>query len=68
MTTIRMTSIIKWHKGNIKLFNVYPCSADDPAAKRDNCTSTSEGTDRVQTEVLNIVACVNNGVIPDFEI
>lgn len=48
--------------------NVDPCPADDPAAKRDNWMNIPEETARVQTEVLNIIACVNNGVIPDFEI
>lgn len=30
--------------------------------------NTLEGIDRVKNEALNIVRCVNNGVIPDFEI
>jgi len=29
---------------------------------------TMEGIGRVKTEALNIVKCVNNGVIPSFEI
>ncbi len=48
--------------------SVYPCPADDPTTKRDNWMNTSEGIDRVKREALNIVRCVNNGVIPDFEI
>ncbi|MBD5163001.1 MAG: YdcF family protein [Oscillibacter sp.] len=48
--------------------NVYPCPADDTTTKRDNWMNTPEGIDRVYKEVLNIVRCVNNGVIPDFEI
>lgn len=48
--------------------NVYPCPADDLTTKRDNWMNTPEGIDRVKREALNIVRCVNNGVVPDFEI
>lgn len=48
--------------------SVYPCPADDTTTKRDNWMNTTEGIDRVKAEALNIVRCVNNGVIPDFEI
>ena len=48
--------------------SVYPCPADDTTTKRDNWMNTLEGIDRVKTETINIVKCVNNGVIPDFEI
>lgn len=48
--------------------SVYPCPADDTTTKRDNWMNTHEGIDRVKREALNIVRCVNNGVIPDFEI
>ena len=48
--------------------SVYPCPADDTTTKRDNWMDTTEGIDRVKAEALNIVRCVNNGVIPDFEI
>ena len=48
--------------------SVYPCPADDTTTKRDNWMDTPEGTDRVKEEALNIVRCVNSGVIPDFEI
>ena len=48
--------------------SVYPCPADDTTTKRDNWMRTPEGIDRATEEVLNIVRCVNNGVIPDFEI
>jgi len=48
--------------------SVYPCPADDTTTKRDNWMNTPEGIDRVKKEALNIVRCVNNGVIPDFEI
>ena len=48
--------------------SVYPCPADDTTTKRDNWMKTPEGIDRVKEEALNIVRCVNNGVIPDFEV
>lgn len=48
--------------------SVYPCPANDTTTKRDNWMNTPEGIDRVNKEALNIVKCVNNGVIPDFEI
>lgn len=48
--------------------SVYPCPADDATTKRDNWMNTPEGIERVNKEVLNIVTCVHNGVIPDFEI
>ena len=48
--------------------NVYPCPADDTTTKRNNWMNTAEGISRVKEEALNIVRCVNNGVIPDFEI
>lgn len=48
--------------------NVYPCPADDHKTKRDNWMNTTEGMDRAKSEALNIVRCVHNGVIPDFEI
>ena len=48
--------------------SVYPCTADDMTTKRDNWMNTPEGINRTTEEALNIVRCVNNGVIPDFEI
>ena len=48
--------------------SVYPCPADDTTTKRDNWMNTPEGINRVNEEALNIVRCINNGVIPDFEI
>lgn len=48
--------------------SVYPCPVDDTTTRRDNWMDTAEGMDRAKTEALNIVRCVNNGVIPDFEI
>ena len=47
---------------------VYPCPADDTTTKRDNWMNSPEGIDRIKAEALNIVRCVNSGVIPDFEI
>lgn len=48
--------------------SVYPCPADDTTTKRDNWMNSTEGIDRAKQEALNIVRCVNNGVIPDFEL
>ena len=47
---------------------VYPCPADDSTTRRENWMNTVEGRNRVKTETLNIVRCIHNGVIPDFEI
>ena len=48
--------------------SVYPCKADDTTTKRDNWMNSNEGKDRAKAEALKIVSCVNNGIIPDFEI
>lgn len=48
--------------------NIVPCPADDDNTKRDNWMNTPKGIERAGGEVLNIVNCVKNGVIPDFEI
>lgn len=48
--------------------SVYPCPADDRTTKRDNWMNTTEGIDRAKAEALNLIGCVNNGIIPDFEI
>lgn len=48
--------------------SVYPCPADDTLTKRDTWMNTPEGIGRAKKEAMNIVRCVNNGVIPDFEI
>lgn len=48
--------------------SIYPLPADDTTTKRDNWMNTTEGIDRAKAEALNILRCVNNGVIPDFEI
>ncbi len=47
---------------------VVPCPADDTNTKRDTWMNTPEGVERAKKEALNIVNCVKNGVIPDFEI
>lgn len=48
--------------------SVYPCPADDTTTRRDTWMNTHEGIDRAKAEAWNIVKCVHNGVIPDFEI
>lgn len=48
--------------------DIVPCPADDNNTKRDNWMNTPKGIERARGEVLNIVRCVKNGVIPDFEI
>ena len=47
---------------------VLPCPADDTNTNRDNWMNTSKGIARAREEALNIIRCVRNGVIPDFEI
>lgn len=47
---------------------IIPCSADDENTRRDNWMNTLKGIERAKGEALNIIRCVNNGVIPDFEI
>lgn len=47
---------------------IIPCPADDKNTKRDNWMNTLEGIERARGEVLNILRCVENRVIPDFEI
>lgn len=48
--------------------DVVPCPADDDTTKRDNWMNTQKGIERAKGEALNIIRCVKNGVIPDFEI
>lgn len=48
--------------------NIIPCSADDNNTTRDNWMNSEEGIKRAKGEALNIVRCVINGVIPDFEV
>ena len=47
---------------------VIPCPADDNNTKRDNWMNSEEGRKRATSEVKNIIMCVEQGVIPDFEI
>lgn len=47
---------------------VIPCPANDTNTRRDNWMHTSVGTERAKGEAMKIVAYVNRGVIPDFEI
>lgn len=48
--------------------DIVPCPADDDTTKRDNWMNTQKGFERAKGEALNIIRCVKNGVIPDFEI
>lgn len=48
--------------------DIVPCPADDDTTKRDNWMNTQKGIERAKGEALNIIRCVKNGVIPDFEI
>lgn len=47
---------------------IVPCPANDSNTRRDNWMNTPEGIERAKGEAMNIVRCVINGVIPDFEI
>lgn len=47
---------------------VIPCPANDTTTRRDNWMNTPEGVKRATDEAMNIIRCVYNGVIPDFEI
>lgn len=47
---------------------IVPCPANDNNTRRDNWMNTSVGIERAKGEAMNIVRCVTNGVIPDFEI
>lgn len=48
--------------------DIVPCPADDDTTKRENWMNSSKGIERAKGEALNIIRCVRNGVIPDFEI
>ena len=48
--------------------DIIPCPANDTNTRRDNWMNTPVGIERAKGEAMNIVRCVNNGVIPDFEI
>lgn len=47
---------------------IMPCPANDTNTKRDNWMHTPAGIERAKGEAMNIVRCVINGVIPDFEL
>ena len=47
---------------------VIPCPADDTNTRRDNWMNTPAGVERAKGEARNIIRCVRNGVVPDFEI
>lgn len=51
-----------------KHINIAPCPANDHNTMRENWMNTPEGIARAKGEAMNIVRCVMNGVIPDFEI
>ena len=51
-----------------KHINIAPCPANDHNTRRENWMNTPEGIARAKGEAMNIVRCVMNGVIPDFEI
>lgn len=48
--------------------DIIPCPANDNNTRRDNWMNTPVGIERAKGEAMNIVKCVVNGVIPDFEI
>jgi len=47
---------------------VIPCPADDTNTTRDTWKNTEKGRKRAKGEAWNLIRCVKNGVIPDFEI
>ena len=47
---------------------VIPCPANDTNTRRENWMQSDVGIQRAKNEAMKIVAYVNNGVIPDFEI
>ena len=47
---------------------VIPCPANDANTRRENWMNTPAGIERAKGEAMNLVRCVRNGVIPDFEI
>ena len=51
-----------------KHIEVMPCPVEDNNTKRENWMESDEGRKRVNEEVINIITCVENGLIPDFEI
>ena len=51
-----------------KHIEVMPCPADDSNTKRENWMKSEEGRKRANEEMINIINCVENGLIPDFEV
>lgn len=47
---------------------VVPCPANDLHTRRENWMNTPEGCQRATGEAMNLVRCVHDSVIPDFEI
>lgn len=47
---------------------VLPCPANDTSTRRDNWMQSEVGIARAKSEAMKIIAYVNNGIIPDFEI
>ena len=47
---------------------IIPCPANDNNTRRNNWMQSDIGVLRAKNEAMKIVAYVNNGVIPDFEI
>lgn len=47
---------------------ILPCPANDNNTRRNNWMNSPIGIERAKREAMNIVRCVINGVIPDFEI
>jgi RimJ/RimL family protein N-acetyltransferase/uncharacterized SAM-binding protein YcdF (DUF218 family) len=47
---------------------VLPCPAEDTHTRRDNWMESEVGRKRAVDEVEKIVACVKNGLFPDFEL
>jgi len=51
-----------------KHITIIPCHANDNSTRRENWMNTPDGVKRVKNEAMNIIRCVQNGVISDFEI
>jgi len=51
-----------------KHITVIPCPANDNSTGRDTWMKSPKGIQRVKDEVMNIITCVKEGVIPDFEV
>ena len=47
---------------------VLPCPAEDARTRRDNWACHEEGRKRAADEARKIIACVKNGLFPDFEV